>query len=124
MVADLERFCATCCRLPNGDLSYYCLVVLSVTMHAKRPVVVRRVVAMSHFRSAQIEGLAYKPSDRATSQQRAVWRTSLATGRQDDSAKMRCLARFASDKTTRRKGDNKRYRLYCRYRASVPNQPP
>jgi hypothetical protein len=53
-------------------------------MHAKRRDVVRRVVAMSHCRSVQIEGLAYMPSDRATSReratrQRAVWRASLST---------------------------------------------
>lgn len=59
-------------------------------MYAKRGVVVRRVVAMSHCRSVQIEGLAYKPSDRVTSRQRAarqraVWRALLETGRQDDS---------------------------------------
>jgi hypothetical protein len=33
-------------------------VVLLQTKHAERRVVVRRVVAMSHSRSAQIEGLA------------------------------------------------------------------
>jgi hypothetical protein len=70
-------------------------------MHAKR-----RVVAMSHSHSAQIEGLAYKPSDRAASQQRAIKRPSLVTGRQDSSAKRHRLVRFSSDKTTRRKGDN------------------
>jgi hypothetical protein len=46
-----------------------------------------RVVAMSHCRSIQIERLAYKPNDRATSRQlasrqRAVWRASLETRRQ------------------------------------------
>jgi hypothetical protein len=62
MVADLERFCVSCCRerqhdkAPNGDFR---LVVLSLTMLANRRVVVRHVVAMSHCRSAQIEGLAY-----------------------------------------------------------------
>jgi hypothetical protein len=45
---------------------------------------------MSHCQSVQIEGLTYKPSDMATSwqraaRQRAVWRASLETGRQDDS---------------------------------------
>jgi hypothetical protein len=45
---------------------------------------------MSHCRSVQIIGLAYKPSDRMTSQQRAarqrvVWRALLETGRQDES---------------------------------------
>jgi hypothetical protein len=69
-------------------------------MQAKRRVVVRRVVAMSHYRSAQIEGLA---TWRA--RLRAVWRASLATGRQNDSVTTRRLARFASNKTTRRKGD-------------------
>jgi hypothetical protein len=74
-------------------------------MHSKRHVVVRGVVAMSHCRLVQIEGLAYKPSDiattrrtttrrlacfardRTTVRQRAVWRfcvLSLATGRQDE----------------------------------------
>jgi RecB family endonuclease NucS len=33
-------------------------------MYAKRCVVMRPDVAMSHCRSVQIEGLAYKPSDR------------------------------------------------------------
>jgi hypothetical protein len=89
-------------------------------MYARRRVVVRYVVAMSDCRSVQIEGLAYKPSDRVTSRQRAarqriVWRASLEAGRQEDSA-----TRFASDK--------KRFRLCCRYRQrnaqSVPNQPP
>jgi hypothetical protein len=32
-------------------------------MHTKRRVIVRHVAATSHRRSAQIEGLAYKPSD-------------------------------------------------------------
>jgi hypothetical protein len=60
---------------------------MSLARHAKRRVVVRRVVAMSHCRSVQIEGLAYKPSDRATSRQhaarkRAVWRAALETRRE------------------------------------------
>jgi hypothetical protein len=63
-------------------------------MQAKRRVVVRRVVAMSHRRSVQIEGFA-------TSRQRAVWHASQATGRQNDSATTR---RLASNKQ-RRKGD-------------------
>jgi hypothetical protein len=71
--------------------------VLSLTMYAKRQVIVRRVVAMSHFRLVHIEGFAYKPMDRATSRQRAarqrtVWRASLETGRQDDSATTRRFA--------------------------------
>jgi hypothetical protein len=94
----------------KGDLSVFRPVVQSLTMYAKRRVVMRHVVAMSHCRSAQIEGLTYKPSDRMTSgqhaaRQRTVWRTSLETGRQDDSSTTRRLARFASDKTTRRKWD-------------------
>jgi hypothetical protein len=48
MVADLELVSA---------LSDFRLVVLLLRMNAKRRVVVRRVVAMSHYRSAQIEGL-------------------------------------------------------------------
>jgi hypothetical protein len=42
MVADLVRFCASCCRWRqhdkslNGALSNFRLVVLSLTMHAKR----------------------------------------------------------------------------------------
>jgi hypothetical protein len=60
--------------------------VLSLTMLAKWSVVVRHVVAMSHFPSAQIEGLAYKPSDKETSRQRAVWRALLETRRQCDDA--------------------------------------
>jgi hypothetical protein len=53
---------------------------------------VRRVIPMSHCRSVQIIGLAYKPSDRTTlrqraARQRAVWRASL-------------------DRTTRRRRDN------------------
>jgi hypothetical protein len=59
----------------------------------------QQAVAMSHCCSAQIKELA-KSRQRAA-RQRAVWRASLATGRQDDSA----LAHFASDKTSR-KGDN------------------
>jgi hypothetical protein len=64
------------------------LVVMSlyITMHAKRRVVVRRVVAMSHCRSVQIEGLACESSDRATSRR----------------TKTRLLACFARDRTTRR----------------------
>jgi hypothetical protein len=80
-------------------------------MYAKRHVVVRRVVAMSHCRSIQIEGLAYEPSDRAycdnaphnnapfgvlrqrqdnkmTARQRCEWRfvvLSIATRRKSDS---------------------------------------
>jgi hypothetical protein len=53
IVADLERFCA------NAALSDVLLVVLSLTMYAKRRDVVRSVAAMSHCRAVQIEGLAY-----------------------------------------------------------------
>jgi hypothetical protein len=97
MVADLERFCASCWsqrqqdKAPNGALSDFRPVVLSLTMYAKRRVVVRRVVAMSHCRSVKLEGLANKPSDRATSRQRAarqraVWRALLEARRQCDKA--------------------------------------
>jgi hypothetical protein len=73
MVADLVRICVS--SWPFIDFR---LVVLSLTMHAKWCIVVRRIVAMSHCRSVQTEGLAYKPSDRVTSKQhaarqRAVW---------------------------------------------------
>jgi hypothetical protein len=63
-------------------------------MHAKMRVVVWRVVAMSYFRLAQIEGLAIRRSttrhlacivsDKTTVRQRTVWRFSLATRRQGD----------------------------------------
>jgi hypothetical protein len=46
------------CVVPNGALSDFCLVFLSLTMHDKRRVIVQRVVAMSHCRSAQIKGWA------------------------------------------------------------------
>jgi hypothetical protein len=39
----------------DGVLSDCRLVILSLTMHAKHRVVVRRVVAISHCRSAQME---------------------------------------------------------------------
>jgi hypothetical protein len=95
MVADLECFCTSCLRYrqqdkaPNGALSIFRLVVLSLTMYAKRRVVVRCIVAMSHCLSVQFEGLANKSSDRATSRQRAarqraVWRSSLEKGQQND----------------------------------------
>jgi hypothetical protein len=97
MVANLERLRVSCCcqrkhdKAPNGTLLEFRLVVLSLTMHTKRHIVARRVIAMSHCRSAQIEGLAYMSNDRATSQQRAarkraVWRASLVTRRQCDNA--------------------------------------
>jgi hypothetical protein len=65
-------------------------------MQAKRHVVKQRVFAMSHCRSAQIEGFANKPSDRATSRQRvkhqrAVCRASLETGRQCDIITLGCV---------------------------------
>jgi hypothetical protein len=83
---------------------------MSQTMHAKRRIVARRVVAMSYCRSAQIGGLAYVPSHKATSQQRvarqhAVWRISLATRRNGDND-TGCVV--AINNATR----------------SVPNQPP
>jgi hypothetical protein len=70
-------------------LSDFSLVDLSLTMHAKLRIVVQLVVAMSHCRSAQIEGLPYKPSDRVTSrqqttQQQAILRASLEAGQQCD----------------------------------------
>jgi hypothetical protein len=79
---------------------------MSLTIYAKQRVVVRRVFTISHCRSVQIEGLAYKPSDRATSQQRAarqraVWRASLETMRQ------RTVRRFVVwSLATRRKDNN------------------
>jgi hypothetical protein len=63
MVADLERVGASY----NCALLDFRLVVMSLAMYANR-----RVVVMSHCRSVQIEGLVYKPSDRATSRQRAA----------------------------------------------------
>jgi hypothetical protein len=118
MVAVLEQFCASCWRwrqqekAQNGALSDFRLVVLSLTMYAKRRVVVQRVVAMTHCRSVQIEGFAYKPSD-------------IATTRRPKARSMACFARasrttmrrlvlcrvVASDKSKRRS----RYRWRYRY---------
>jgi hypothetical protein len=58
---------------------------------------VRHVVAISYCRSVQIEGLAYKSSDSATSQQRAsgqrdVWRAALETRRYRDNAPLGVLS--------------------------------
>jgi hypothetical protein len=66
---------------------------MSLIIPAKRRVVVRRVVAMSHCRSAQIESYLYiyKPSDIVATTRRTTTRR---------------LSRFARYKTTRRKGDN------------------
>jgi hypothetical protein len=52
IVADLEHFCALCCRYrqhnkaPNGTLLHCRFVALLVTKHAKLRFVVRRVVAI------------------------------------------------------------------------------
>jgi hypothetical protein len=114
MVADLERLCASCWRYNNTTkhqtvrcrtvvLSSCRLVVLSLTMYVKQCVVVRRVVAMSHCRSVQIERLPYKSSDRATTSHLACF--ARETERQDESATTRRLALcrvVASDKTKRR----------------------
>jgi hypothetical protein len=53
-----------------------------------------RVVAMSHCRYVQIEGLAYKPSTgrHRAAQQRTVWRAALETGAQDHSAPFGALS--------------------------------
>jgi hypothetical protein len=87
MVAYLERFCASC----------WCVVMWLVD-------------AMSHCRSVQIEGLAYKPNNRATLRQgaapyRAVWRASLET-KQGDSAKRAVSPFVVLSLTTSRKGNN------------------
>jgi hypothetical protein len=42
---------------------------VSYKTNTKRLVVMQRVFAMSHYRSVQIEGSAFKPSDRATLRQ-------------------------------------------------------
>jgi hypothetical protein len=78
-------------------------VVLSLTNHAKRRIVVRRVVAMLHCRSAQIKGLSLCIYiSQVTGRKRAVWRASLTTGRQDDIATTSRLVRSANYKTKRR----------------------
>jgi hypothetical protein len=106
MVADLVHFAVSHCRL----------AVLSLAKHAKRRVVVRRVVAMLPCRLAYKPILRFEPSDNVSSQQhiarqRAVWRASLATGRQDESLTTRRLALcrvVASANTTHK---------------NIPNQP-
>jgi hypothetical protein len=88
------------------------IVVLLLSQHAKRCVVVQCVFAMSHCRSAYMEGLAFciyirqATGRHCDNQQRTVWRASLATGRQDVSVTTRRCACFTSDKTTIRKGNN------------------
>jgi hypothetical protein len=97
---------------------YICrLVVLSLAKFAKRHVVVRRVVAMSPCRLAYKPILRFEPSDNVTSwqhpsRQHAVWRTSLATGRQDTSPTTHrfALCHVLSSANTTHKG--------------VPNKPP
>jgi hypothetical protein len=92
------------------------LFVLSLAKHAKRRVVLRCIIAMSPCCLAYKSILRFKQSDNVTSRQHAarqpaVWRTLLATGRQDDSPTMRRLALcpvVASANTHK----------------SVPNQPP
>jgi hypothetical protein len=77
----------------------------------------RDVTVCSPCRLAYKPILQFDPSENVTSRQhaahqRAVWRLSLATGQQDDSAKMRRLALcrvVASAKATHK---------------GVPNQPP
>jgi hypothetical protein len=88
---------SSCRSETNGALSHCRLVIMSLAKHAKRHVVTWRVVAMSPCRAANKSILWFEPSDNVTSQQhiprqRAVWRASLATGRQDESPTTRRLA--------------------------------
>jgi hypothetical protein len=78
---------------------------LSISSEARQKcVLVRSVVAMSPCRLAYKTVLRFEPSGNVTSRQhaarqRAIWRTSLATGRQDESLTTHRLARcpvFAS----------------------------
>jgi hypothetical protein len=96
-------------------------------MYANRRVVVRRVVAMSHCRSVQIEELAYKPSDSATSWQRAaIWRATLEIGLQDDSPTTNHLAlcRVVASNKTKRHNDIDCVVAIGNATRNVPNQPP
>jgi hypothetical protein len=93
---------ALLCRQRQHNLFRLRLFVLSLTMHAKRRVFLRRVIAMSPCRLTYIyifkePILRFELSDNVTSRQHAarqlaVWRASLATGRQDDSEITRGLA--------------------------------
>jgi hypothetical protein len=65
IVADLEHFCARCCTFVLSSYRN-----MSQTMHAKRCVVVRRVVAMSLARLKSKDGqyvCIYKSTDMVTS---------------------------------------------------------
>jgi hypothetical protein len=87
-----------------------------VALSSCRPVSsAARNVAMSHCHSVQIEGLAYKPKDRAISKQcaarqRAVWHAAIETGRQCDNAP------FGALKCCRWRQNDKTRRLACRDR--------
>jgi hypothetical protein len=71
--------------------TFHCrFVFLSLAKHTQRNVVVQGVVAMSPYCLAYKPILRFEPSDNVTlrqhaAQQHAVWRSSLATGRQDES---------------------------------------
>jgi hypothetical protein len=96
---------------------------------AKRRVVVRHVVAMSYCRSVQIEGLAYKPSDRATSRQGAAQQRAILEcfARYRTTVRQRAVWRIVVfSLATRRKKDNNIGCVVAIDNATrtVPNQPP
>jgi hypothetical protein len=85
--------CVASDSTPKRQTVRFRTVVLSITMHAKRRVVVRRVVLRCHIVARLKSRIGYlyihKPSDRATlrqrtAPQRAVWCSSLATRRKGD----------------------------------------
>jgi hypothetical protein len=90
------------CCVVDSDNATYIVVALSscrpVSSEARQTArFLWRVVAMSPCRVAYKPILRFEPSDKVTSRQyaarqRAVWRKSLATGRQDESPTMRRLA--------------------------------
>jgi hypothetical protein len=72
---------------------------MSLAKHAKRCVVVKRVVAMYPCRLADKPIFRFEPSDNVAmrqhaARQRAVWCASFATGRQDESPLTRRLVLF------------------------------
>jgi hypothetical protein len=91
-------------KAPNGPLSRCRLVS---TEARQRPDVVRRVVAMWPCCLAYKPILQLEPSDNVTSRPAArkfaVWRTSLATGRQDESATTRLFVLLLLAPTRRTK---------------------
>jgi hypothetical protein len=114
---------ATTGQSAKHAFSDFHLVVLSLTMYAKRRVVVRRVVAMSHCRSVQIEGLAYQPNDRATLR-RMTTRRLACFARDRTTRRQRAVWRFVMlSLATRRKDDND-IGFVVAIGRNVPNQPP